>query len=75
MDDVAKLQIVRLDLKTGFLSGLFGEAVDLVPDLDQVAGLSAERDALWARIGQADFLSDDEKREAVGYAPRGGDSD
>ncbi|MCQ0989611.1 phage portal protein [Jiella marina] len=36
-------------------------------DLDQVEGLSAEREALWARVGAADFLTRDEKREAVGY--------
>ena len=29
-----------------------------------------ERDALWARVEAASFLSDDEKREAVGYQPR-----
>jgi hypothetical protein len=29
--------------------------------------LAAERDQLWKRIGEASFLSDDEKREAVGY--------
>ena len=28
---------------------------------------SAERDALWARLGAAEFLSDAEKREAAGY--------
>ncbi len=54
---------------SGFLSGLFGEALTLAPDLDQVAGLAAERDALWARLGSADFLSDKEKRAAVGYGP------
>jgi HK97 family phage portal protein len=42
-------------------------AVRFEPDLDQVAGLGAERGELWSRIGAADFLSDDEKREAVGY--------
>lgn len=52
---------------SGFLSGLYGEALRLVPDLDQVAGLAAERDALWARLGAADFLTEEEKREAVGY--------
>jgi phage portal protein BeeE len=36
-------------------------------DLDQVPGLALERDALWARVGAAGFLSDAEKREAVGY--------
>lgn len=52
---------------SGFLSGLYGEQLRLVPDLDQVAGLAAERDALWARLGAADFLTEEEKRQAVGY--------
>ncbi|MBW8317798.1 MAG: phage portal protein [Rhizobium sp.] len=52
---------------SGFLSTLYGEPLRLVPDLDQVAGLSAERDALWARLGAADFLTEEEKRQAVGY--------
>lgn len=39
----------------------------LVPDLDQVSGLAAERSELWARVGAATFLSDEEKRSAVGY--------
>lgn len=38
-------------------------------DADGVAALSAEREALWNRVGAADFLTDDEKREAVGYGP------
>ncbi len=52
---------------SGFLGDLTGEGLRLVPDLDTVAGLAAERDALWARVGAAGFLTDDEKREAVGY--------
>ncbi|PKQ08608.1 MAG: phage portal protein [Alphaproteobacteria bacterium HGW-Alphaproteobacteria-12] len=36
-------------------------------DADQVDALAADRDALWSRLSRADFLSDDEKREAVGY--------
>jgi HK97 family phage portal protein len=43
-----------------------GEAVRLSPDLDQIPALSAEREAQWRRIGQADFLSDDEKRRLLG---------
>lgn len=52
------------------LSGWLGEmheGLRLSHDLDQVAGLSAERGELWARVGAAQFLSDEEKREAVGY--------
>ncbi len=39
----------------------------LAPDLDAVDALSAEREALWTRIGAAAFLTTDEKRAAVGY--------
>lgn len=52
---------------SGWLSGIYDEALVLGHDLDQVPGLSAERDALWARVASAGFLSDAEKREAVGY--------
>lgn len=52
---------------SGWLSGMYGEAIALSHDLDQVPGLSLERDALWTRVGAAGFLSDAEKREAVGY--------
>jgi phage portal protein BeeE len=43
------------------------EGLRLTHDLDQVAGLSTERNELWSRVGGATFLSDDEKRQAVGY--------
>ncbi len=43
------------------------DGLRLEPDLDRIAGLASEREALWARVGAADFLSDEEKREAVGY--------
>jgi HK97 family phage portal protein len=51
----------------GFLGSRFGGDVRLWFDLDQVDGLSAEREALWKRVGEAAFLTDDEKRQAVGY--------
>lgn len=50
-----------------FLAPVFSEDVRLSFDLDQVEGLAAEREALWKRVNEATFLSDDEKREAVGY--------
>jgi len=46
-------------------------ALRLTPDADAVAGLAAERDQLWARLERASFLTEDEKREAVGYGPKG----
>jgi HK97 family phage portal protein len=44
--------------------------LDLRPDLDAIEALSTEREALWSRIGAATFLTDDEKRAAVGYGPQ-----
>ena len=41
----------------------------MLPDLDRIDALSQEREALWSRLGKADFLTVDEKREAVGYGP------
>jgi phage portal protein BeeE len=52
---------------SNWLAPVFGEELRLWYDTDQVEGLAADRDALWARVGAAGFLSDDEKREAVGY--------
>lgn len=56
---------------SGWLGPRFGRDLRLEPDADRIDGLAAEREALWARVGAADFLSDDEKREAVGYGTRG----
>ncbi|MDP5215934.1 phage portal protein [Ruegeria sp. 2205SS24-7] len=49
-----------------WLSGFSGEAFELKPDLDQVPALAAERDAQWARVNNADFLSGAEKRALLG---------
>jgi HK97 family phage portal protein len=49
-----------------WLSGFTGEVVELKPDLDQVPALSAERDAQWARVAGADFLTEAEKRAMLG---------
>ncbi len=52
---------------SAWLSPVYRESLRLEPDLDRIAGLSAERDALWARVGGASFLTEEEKRQAVGY--------
>lgn len=54
---------------SAWLAPAYGGHVELRPDLDQVEGLSGEREALWARIERASFLTLDEKRAAVGYGP------
>ncbi len=52
-----------------WLSVFTGEAVELRPDLDQVPALAVERDAAWARVAAADFLTAAEKRVALGLPP------
>ncbi len=39
-------------------------------DLDRIDALAEERAAEWARVGAANFLTDDEKRAALGYGAR-----
>ncbi|WP_419739891.1 phage portal protein [Ruegeria sp.] len=53
-----------------WLIGFTGEDLMLKPDLDQVPALSAERDAQWARVNAADFLTDAEKRALLGLPER-----
>lgn len=51
---------------SAWLSTHSGDLVELRPDLDQVPALSVERDAQWARVARADFLTDAEKRSLLG---------
>ena len=52
----------------------FGDGLRLVVDADRIDALAADRAALWERVASAPFLTLNEKREAVGYAPvAGGD--
>ena len=65
------LPLVRrtVEALSGWLAPLYPGRMRIGIDLDRVEGLAAERDALWARLEAASFLTDTEKREAVGYAP------
>lgn len=58
-----------------WLSSFTGEDLALKPDLDQVPALASERDAQWARVTGADFLSDAEKRALLGLPALSGDAD
>ncbi|WP_328517706.1 phage portal protein [Devosia algicola] len=42
------------------------EGTQITADFDGVEALAEDRSAMWARIGAADFLSDDEKRAMLG---------
>ena len=49
-----------------WLEPFAGEPLGFRIDHDQVPALSAERDAHWARVAAADFLTDAEKRSLLG---------
>ncbi|WP_332693641.1 phage portal protein [Devosia sp.] len=58
--------VVRVaDDLSNWLSPAFGGAV-VTPDFDGVEALAEDRAALWARVGNAEFLSDAEKRAMLG---------
>ncbi len=59
----------------GLTPGQPPASLELRPDIDAIEGLSAEREALWARIDKATFLTPNEKRAAVGYGPLDDGSD
>ncbi len=68
--------VARVSAKVAaWLREFTGEALDLSPDLDRVPALAAERDAQWARVAGADFLTPAEKRALLGLPPLAGDAD
>lgn len=66
-DTVLPLAFSLRDALNSWLVPMFGEGLRLEPNLDEVSALAPRREALWARITAADFLTADEKRQAVGY--------
>ena len=53
---------------SGALSGWW-PGVRLKLDIDQVTALTEDRERLWRQVSGADFLSDAEKREMLGFGP------
>jgi HK97 family phage portal protein len=54
-----------------WLSPAFGDGLRLDLDRDRIEALAPDRDALWKRVQEAGFLTENEKREAVGYGAIG----
>lgn len=57
------------DALNAWLAPLYGEALRLDVDLDEVSALALRRERLWQRLAGADWLTREEKRAATGYAP------
>lgn len=60
---------------THWLAPAHGGMLRFEPDADRIDALATEREALWKRVSDAPFLTEDEKREAVGYRPRTADEE
>ncbi len=54
---------------TNWIGPAYGNNLHLGFNPDRIEALRLEREALWKRIGAADFLTPDEKRAAIGYGP------
>ncbi|MEM7243281.1 MAG: phage portal protein [Pseudomonadota bacterium] len=53
---------------SNWVSVYVGEQVKISVDQDGLPALASEREALWKRVSNADFLSDAEKREMLGLS-------
>jgi HK97 family phage portal protein len=50
-----------------YLNAQFGSNIELEINTDNISALSPRREKLWQQIKEADFLSNDEKREMLGF--------
>lgn len=69
---VIPLVQMTVDALNGWLIPMFGNQMELVPNTDDVSALATRNQAIWDRIEKATFLTEDEKRAAVGYPPMAG---
>lgn len=49
---------------------LYGPTLQFTYDAGSIPALVVRRESLWTRMEKCSFLTDDEKREALGYGPR-----
>src|SRR5437868_6060147 len=54
---------------THWLAPAFGAEIRLTVDTDNVPALAKDRAALWEQVGKAQFLTVNERREAIGFSP------
>ncbi len=71
-DAVLPLLAMVEDELNNWLAPSFGANLSLAFDRDGIEALSLRRERKWATVKDADFLTVNEKRQAVGFAPVGG---
>lgn len=57
------------DAFTHFIAKRFDENLRFSYDVDAIAALAPRREATWRKLSDAAFLSENEKRQALGYSP------
>lgn len=67
---VLPLVSCTLDDINNWLSPMFGEKLEFSIDVDGISALAMRNQAIWDRVEKASFLTNDEKRTAVGYGPK-----
>ncbi|MGL4427057.1 MAG: phage portal protein [Alphaproteobacteria bacterium] len=74
-DTILPLLDMLLDHLNLWLTPKFGKNLRLSYDPDSIPALALRREATWEKVNNADFLTLNEKRHALGYAPlEGGDA-
>ena len=58
------------DALNNWLIPMFGVSYEMTADTDGITALAIRNQAIWERVQNASFLTDDEKRAAVGYGPQ-----
>ncbi|QOL19404.1 phage portal protein [Candidatus Bodocaedibacter vickermanii] len=54
---------------TQFVAKKYDENLKFSYDVDAIAALAPRREATWRKLSDASFLSENEKRQALGYSP------
>lgn len=55
------------DALNNWLTPMFGNRLELAANIDGISALATRNQVIWDRVEKASFLTDDEKRAAVGY--------
>ncbi|GHF18104.1 portal protein [Kordiimonas sediminis] len=73
-DTIIPLAVDLIAELNGWLVPLYGDDVHIVADLDDLPALEAKRHKKFDRLTRATFLTDDEKRIALGYPAKNSDA-
>ncbi len=58
------------DALENWLVPMFEAGLELVPDTDGISALALRNQSVWERVEKASFLTENEKRAAVGFGPK-----